>query len=334
MGKRFLREIVSPFQTLTASADITPVDLPVNPTTHYLLTLRGTQVTETAVGLYSAIADFLNTITAASVRHKGEQIIGGSLYDLAVLNARVAGMHPYGTKVSDDLAKVRTLTIPLSFSRRPYWHEEAFPATQRGNLRFFMTAGALQASFSAVSWQLEAVQLIEDNPTRYLKYVTNTRLVAASGQFDAPLPIGNPYAGILLFDPEPIATDADAYIWDQVKLLKDDVEQYYVLSDWASLVGDMARDGFNPFLLFDHRHTENLAAAYAQFARTGPQNFDLDETTTRYGYMDFDPLQDGSYLMETDGAADLKLRGFGDAAATYPATTRYLPVEVVSVAVK
>ena len=150
MGKRFLREIVSPFQALTASADIVPVDLPVNPTTHYLLTLEGTQVAETAAGLYAALADFLNVITAASVRHKGEQIIGGSLYDLAVLNARVTGMHPHGTKVSDDLAKVRTLTVPLSFSRRPFWHEEAFPATQRGNLRFFMSAGALPASFSAM----------------------------------------------------------------------------------------------------------------------------------------------------------------------------------------
>jgi hypothetical protein len=334
MGKRFLREIVSPFQTLTASADITPVDLPVNPTTHYLLTLQGTQVTETAAGLYSALADFMNTITALSVRHKGEQIIGGSLTDVAVLNARVAGLHPAGVKFSDDLAKVRSVTFPLSFSRRAFWHEEAFPATQRGNLRFFMTAAALQASFSAVSWQLEAVQLIEDNPTRYLKYVTNTRQVTVSGQFDAPLPIGNPYAGILLFDPEPLATDAAAYIWGQVKLLKDDVEQYYVLSDWESLTGSMNVPWFDPYLLFDHRHTENLAAAYAQFANTGPQKFDIDESPSRYGYMDFDPLQDGSYLMETDGAADLKLRGFADAGATFTATARYLPVELVSVAVK
>lgn len=331
MGKRFLRETVSPFQTLTASAAITPIDLPVNPLSYLILTLKGTGVAETAAGLYRTYSAFLNTIADLSVRHKGENIVQGSGYDIAVIANRVASALGGGVKFVNTVAAVRSLSLLIPFTRRLYWHEEGFPATTRGNLRFFMTASALQAAFSAVQWQLEAVQIIEDDPKTYLKYVTNTRLVAASGQFDAPLPIGNPYAGILLFDPEPLATITDNFVWNQAKLLKDDVEQYYALSDWTSLVGDSLRPDVNPYGFFEHRHTDNLAAAYAQFSKTAPAEFELDESPRRYAYLDFDPLQDSSYLLETDGAADLKLRGFASAAATFPATTRYIPVEVVSV---
>lgn len=330
MAKRYLRSIVSPFQTLTASADITPVDLPVNPLSGLILTLQGTQVAETAAGLYSTRFDFLNAITALSVRHKGENIIQGSLLDLAIVNARVAGTHPSLVKARDTVAVVRSLSVPLWFTRVPYWHEEAFPATTRGNLQLGMAAGALPASFSAMSWQLEAIELIEDDPKSYLKYVTNARALTTTGQFDAPLPIGNPLLGILLFDPEPITTVGAVYSWGQVKLLVDNVEQYFPLSDWESLVSNMWQGKAQYDKLFDHRHSENLAAAYAQFANSGPDKYDLDDSPARWGWLDFDPLQDGSYALETAGHADIKLRGFADTGAT-AGTVRYLPVEHRSV---
>src|SRR5262249_55501042 len=133
---------------------------------------------------------------------------------------------------NDAVSVVSWITVPLSFSRRRHWHEEAFPATTRGNLQFFMTAGSQPASGSAMQWQLEACELIEDDPKRYLKYVTNQRNITVAGQFDTPLPIGNPILGILLFDPQTLNTTARTQTWGQVKLLVDNVEQYYPLSDW------------------------------------------------------------------------------------------------------
>lgn len=333
MPKRFLRSIVQPRIALAASADITPIDLPVNPLSFLKLTLYGTQVAETAAGLYSAVTDFLNMITALSVRHLGENIIAGSLYDLAILNARLHGYQLSAHKLRDVVAVVRSATFLLSFSRRPYWHEEALPAFKRGELQFFMTAGALPASFSAMQWQLESVELIEDTPMRYLKYVTNQRNITVAGQFDAPLPIGNPFVGILLFDPEPIATAGLIRTWGQVKLLKDNVEQYYPLSDWESIAANLWGEIPDAYRYFDLRHTENLAAAYAQFANTAPWKIDSDNAPQQWGYLDFDPLADASYVLETKGAADVKLRGFADAGLA-GGNVRYLPVELVEVAAK
>jgi hypothetical protein len=46
-----------------------------------------------------------------------------------------------------------------------------------------------------------------------------------------------------------------------------------------------------------------------------------------YAYLDFDPLRDGSYQLETEGAADLLIRGQGDEATAI----RYYPLERVMV---
>jgi len=328
MPKRFLRSIVQPRIALTAGADITPVDLPVNPVSRLILTLFGTQVAETAAGLYSSVFDFLNLITAVSVRRQGENLIAGNLADLAILNARVTEQQISGGKFRDAVGAIRSLSIPLSFSRYAYWHEEALPAVKRGDLQFFMTAGALPASFSALQWQLEAVELIEDEPQRYLKYITNQKNQLVAGQYDLPLPLGNPLLGILLFDPEPIATAARISTLGQVKLLKDNVEQYYALSDWESLMNDLWASVPELHRYFELRHTENLAAAYAQFANTGPWKIDSDSAPQQWGYLDFDPLRDGSYQLETEGAGAILLRAFADVGIA-GGNVRYLPIELV-----
>ncbi|HEV8585915.1 MAG TPA: hypothetical protein VGT02_13180 [Methylomirabilota bacterium] len=330
MAKRFLRSIVQPRIALTASADITPIDLPVNPLSFLVLTLFGTQVAETAAGLYSSVFDFLNMITALSVRRLGEQIIAGSLLDLGFLNARLHGAQISGGKFRDAVGAVRSLSIPLAFTRKLYWHEEAFPPSKRGELQFFMTAGALPASFSAMQWQLESVELIEDEPSRYLKYVSMQRNITVSGQFDVPLPIGNPILGALLFDPETLTTLGRVQTWGQVKLLKDNVEQYYPLSDWESLMWNLWGSVPELHRYFELRHSENLAAAYAQFANTGPWKIDSDASPHQWAFLDFDPLDDGGYMLETRGAASLTLRGFADTGIA-GGNVRVLPVELVSV---
>lgn len=328
MAKRFLRSIVQPRIALTAAADVAPVDLPVNPVSRLILTLFGTQVAETAGGLYSSVFDFLNLITALSVRRQGENLIAGTLSEIAILNARLTEQQISGGKFRDAVGAIRSLSIPISFSRYAYWHEEALPAVKRGDLQFFMTAGALPASFSALQWQLECVELIEDEPQRYLKYVASQKNQLVAGQYDLPLPIGNPILGVLLFDPEPIATLGRISTLGQVKLLKDNVEQFYPLSDWESLMNDLWASVPELHRYFEVRHTENLAAAYAQFANTAPWKIDSDSAPQQWGFMDFDPLRDGSYMLETEGAAALQLRAFADAGIA-GGNVRYLPVELV-----
>jgi hypothetical protein len=322
MGKRFLRSIVSDFQTLTASADVTPLDLPVNPLSHLLLTLEGTQTTRATAGLYSMLADFHIGVTDLSIRYRGENVIQGSLSDLMMLTSFLNGYFPWGEKPDGDVGKVRTMTFLIPLGRKPFWPEEAFPATTRGTLRFQMTAGALPASFSARRWMLEAIELIEAQPTRHIKTTTISHTPVATGRRRIPLPLGNEILGILLFDPTVVTGDAASYNPHVFKLLKDNVEQYYPQSRWESLHDVYGRRGVIPFQLGGHIHFAGQAIA----SEVEEPEFNKSEAPRQYNYIDFDPLNDGYYSLETKGAASLDMDLDMDTAA---GTSRFLPVELV-----
>ncbi len=260
MGKRYLRSIVTDFQTLSASADIVPVDLPVNPLSHLILTLAFTKnVAAQATNLGQLLAPFMSAITSLSVRHRGENIIEGRLDDLAVLNMMLTGVPPAVGEFSQADNEIQFASFILSFARKHYWHEEAFPATQRGNLRFFMTAGAISALYDAFSWSLESVELIEDQPTRFLKYTTLTRALAATGRQRIPLPIGNEILGIQLFDPSDETDTGGAYAFGKVKILKDNVEQYFAESNWENIREASERRAPGYHLAWGHVHAQAAA---------------------------------------------------------------------------
>ena len=317
---RFLHSIVQPNTDLVAAADIAPFDLPVNPLSFLLLHLEFQNVAPAAIATFSALDDAITQITNINVKHQGENIISGSLRDLMVLNAVAfkALPHLYKSVNTDDA--IRGAVFPLCLGRRPYDPKSCFPATSRGNLRFEMTAGADGAGYDDINFSLEAVELIEATPTDYVKYVTSAR-VSVAGQFDAPLPIGLPLLGILGFDTGLNANVTALKSWGTIKLLKDNVEQYFPLSDVETLAGMLAMQmGGLPHGWLGHIHQINDGAALS--------NSDDGEVLATHGfngyfYLDFDPLRDGSYVLETAGAADIKIRGNGDEATAI----RYLPLE-------
>lgn len=325
MGKRYLRSIVSDVQTLTASADITPVDLPVNPLSFLVLTINaevnGAQEVQDDA---RSFIHHLGMVTDLSVRHRGENIIQGSLSDIAMISYLLTGVPPWGREFSygDNTFTSRSVLIP--FSRKPYWHEEAFPATQRGNLRFHMTAGAALGVFDNFQWALESVELIEDNPVQFLKYTTLTRALAATGRQKIPLPIGNDLLGLLLFDPTDEVDATETYAFGKVKILKDNVEQYYASSNWEALAADMAVRVQNLMTAFGHTHVQ----AAADTGVGGDGFRDADRPPIQYGFMDFDPLKDGSYSLETAGASALDLDMDSDVSS---GTVRVMPVEFVKI---
>ena len=325
MGKRFLRSIVSDFQTLTASADITPVDLPVNPLSQLVLTLALTKnVAAQATNLGNTLTAILGTITDLSVRHRGENIIQGSLTDIAVLNSVLTGHVPGVGEMGQADNEVQFVSIPLNFSRKPFMHDEAFPATQRGNLRFFMTAGSLSSLYDAASWSLEAVELIEDNPSRFLKYTTLTRALSATGRQKIPLPIGNPLLGIQLFDPSDEVDATMSYAFGKVKLLKDNVEQYFAESNWESLRDCLSRRVPSWRMAWGHQHAQAAADT-----STGQEIFTAaDVPPLQYGYLDFDPLMDSSYALDTEGSSSLDLDMNSDVSS---GTVRVIPVEMIEI---
>lgn len=325
MGKRYLHSIASPNTDLVAAADITPFDLPVNPLSVILLRLEVTNVAPAALLTYSAIDDVITQITNIRVQHKGEDIMQGSLRDLMWLNAIYQHAYPGWHKLDQLDNAVRSFVFPLCLGKRPYDPMSCFPATTRGNLRFFMTAGADGAAYDDINFSVETIELIEAQPTEYLKVTTNSR-DSVVGQFDQILPIGNEILGILLFDTGLRDTLAATYSWGTIKLLKDNVEQYFPSSDIETLAAMLHMQRQCMALPAGHQHQiSDTAGVVLSFS---------DETHTPlvndmrgYAYLDFDPLRDGSYSLETAGAADLRIRGNGDAASA----VRALPIERVMV---
>ena len=305
MGKRYLRSIVSDFQTLTASADITPVDLPVNPISHLILTILATKnVAAQATNLGNVLYGILGGITDLSVRHRGENIIQGRLDDLVVVSGVLTGHWPSVGEIAQADNQVQIATVTIPFGRRLYDHNEAFPATQRGNLRFHMTAGAASSLWDAYAWGLEAIELIEDTPTHFLKYTTSTRAIAATGRQRMPLPLGNDLLGCLLFDPSDEIDATLAYAFGKVKIMKDNVEQYFAESNWESLREAMSRRMIGYRLAWGHVH-----ALAATDTVTGEEQVVVaDRPPLQYGFLDFDPLNDSSYALDTRGAASLDVR--------------------------
>lgn len=323
MGKRFLRTIVQEPTTIAAAGDIAPIDLPVNPLSRVWLTLFIEEPAQQVTNAWTLLSDFYAAISDLSIRHKGEMIIQGSLADVMMLNGVVTRAWPFGTHFS-GIGNNKSMTFPLSFSRQPYWHNEAFPATSRGNLRFHMSvADVTPGTGTALQFAIEALELIEDDPKQYLKYTTNTRVLAATGRQRVPLPIGNELAGVLLFDPSTEIAVTETFAWGKVKVMVDNVEQYYAESNWESLRQSLSERGM--LGMNDLGHVHGHAAANTT---TGDEQVQRNEPPHQYAYLDFDPLLDDSYLLETAGHADVELDLNSDVSS---GTARYLPVELVRV---
>lgn len=319
---RYLQSVVQPNTDLPASALYGPFDLPVNPLSAILLSLEVTNVAPAALDTYQAIDDVIDQITSIIVKHKGESIIQGSLRDLMVLNAVKCGRFPGWHSMSQVDNDIRTYTFPLCFGRRMFDPKEAFPATTRGNLTMELTAGADGAGYDDINVQVEAIELIEADPEAYLKYTTQAR-ASVVGQFDQSLPIGNPILAILGFDTTMAAQGVGTSSWGTIKLLKDNVEQYFPNSDAQVLAAMLAGMLYKGGSWIGHTHQFNGAAAGLD--ETDEADYRASIGGGGYFLLDFDPLGDGTYMLETEGAADLKVRGNGDAAAA----VRLLPIEYV-----
>jgi len=325
MGKRFLRSIVRDQTLLAATGEIAPIDLPTNPLSFLVLTVWLERPDEDATSAHRALSDCFLGIGEISVRHLGRHIISGTLADLTMLAAILDGYSPWGTNVA-GLGQRQSMSFLLPFTRRTYWPEEAFPASKRGELTFHLNVlDTSPGSASAMDMAIEACELIESTPTRYLKYTTMTRTPTATGRQRVPLPLGNEILGVLLFDGLTEITTTEAFTWGKVTLMKDNVEQYYAESNAESLRFDVANRLADPGTRFGHFHASDGTAV-----PTGDELHNLNRPPLQYHYLDFDPLIDGSYALETAGASDVELDATVDSIAGTP-TMRYLPIELIKV---
>jgi hypothetical protein len=294
----FLRTVI--VNDVTPPADGTyAYDLPVNPLSHLVLTIKALNVTNEAT-----IAEILAMVSNIEVTHRGTNIIQMSAADLFALDCILFGKVPIGLNLIATDNATRAVTLIVPFGRRIMDPSEAFPSSKAGELQLKLTVDIANAGADGLILQVEAVELLDANPSRYLKATTLTKTPAATGALDVDLPIQNHFAGILLYGTTIPATTAWTTTIDQVKLLADNTERLVSLSNWESLHGDLlTRVGHEPGLI--------LASG--------------DDEIAHYAFLDFTPDNRDDFLLDTEPLSALKLRiTAGDTNAL-----RVIPIELV-----
>lgn len=319
---RFLRTVLHSNVSLAAGASPLDKDLGVNPLSFLSITIKFTNATANTVPL---LTNILAVLSSVDVLFKGTSIFSASLLDLAFLLRFLWG-RSFSIGWRDQvLSDIGILTLWVPFTRVPFWLKEAFPATRKGDLTLRLTPAAAFTNInSPLTIQVEMVELLDAIPEQFIKVTTKRKTFVATGNDDIDMPLGNPLVGILLFGTTVPNLASFVATLQTVKLLVDNVETDYSLTEWETLFGDGELFGEAPGRHFDLFHQENLAAAYTQNATTAVASI-AQVAIMQHAYLNFDPLKDDSYLLDTAGRGRVNLQvnaGSADLA-------RALPVELI-----
>lgn len=283
-------------ERVLVAGDNGPFDLPVNPVSFLLLHVRA----ECAAGAPD-FQQLIGHIQSISVGFKGTQIVNMLGVDLVRLVHRVSGRGMNIEGFNAVAPALVSFTVMIPFTRMPFSSKEAFPATRRGEFNIVITRSAALTNIVNPVFSLETVQMLEAEPTQFLKMVTLSRSIAI-GDADFELPIGNPFLGIQIFSPTGMGNAPISETIRRQRLLLDNVEY------------DYADAGFD-------------ASRALGFLRASDLN-DYSGITSlqrNYTYLDFDPLRDDGFMVETEGRASVRMRFVPDVTGT----VRMTPVELV-----
>lgn len=318
----FLKSVLAQDEAVTVSTRVT-YDLPVNPLSHILFTLKGLNETSTMTDHVNLVGMLL-ALTNIAVEFKGTSIFSGSGKDLAVLFQRILGIPVGQTNVVKTDEGTRMFTLTLPFGRKLFDVNECFPAVKRGDLRLIVDYAAAQTAFTDLYAQIETVELPGATPKQFMKATTISKTMVSGVGNDVDLPIGNAILGILLFSTTTPTGASYAASIDKVKCLVDNVESHFSETNWETLHGEFRGkfpiNGQND----DHIHRGNFTTTVE-----GDTGFAQDAAAylEKYAYLNFDPTGDGAFALVTEGKSRVHLRVTGGAADA----ARFMPVELIGV---
>lgn len=321
---RFIHSILTPNVAIAADGDVS-YDLPVNPLSVVLLNINPLNETST-IGNYSLLQALLSAVDNVRVSHKGSAVIDIRGDDLCMLNMAYHGISPWQSNAVETDDDRRSLILPILFGRRAYDAVECFPETKKGELSLTVTWDIADTGFDGLRISIETIELPEATPDFVEKKTTLAQTFAATGQNDVDLPIGNAIRALLLWGTTSWAGAAPAPTWGQLEVLKDNSQLGYTSTDWEVARAIMALRGVYFPPSFEHIHSVNAAGA-------GREDTELPEIglskDAYYALLDFDPLRDDSYILETEGAGRVNVRCNAEAAEA----VRVVPIEKVGTGV-
>jgi hypothetical protein len=311
-------------EAVTAGGVLRVDDLPVNPLSVILLTIRAEV---SAANTLPTLANLLGVFSRIEVVYKGQNIISGSPADLWALAYYLLGRSPHVGRMSDAAANARVwLTLPILLGRRPFDLTECFPSVRRGELQLQCTPASSFTAITNVTIQIETIELLEAQPAGFLKVTTASKTPAATGDHDVDLPIGNDILGVILFGTTVPVDAAFTASIQTVKTLVDNVEWGYPLAQWETLRGHEA--------LWCDQPWQDTAAS-VRLGGGAPAANDLSEALQwptallrQYAALNFELQKGAGFPLVTEGRARINLRINAGAADAI----RVLPVEYIKTA--
>ncbi len=296
----FRRRVPVPRRAVVAGVN-GPFDLGVNPISHLVVHIDGLVAAVTAVGVRQPYTDMTNLLVA----FQGSSVINLAGVDLQAAVAAALRRVPYVWNQSSAVnGQIVRVSIVVPFGRKLFVEEECFPASKKGDLQLSMTFAAEGATFTTRNVTVEAVEMPGAVPKMFMKLVSLTRALVAT-DFDMPLPIGNTYAGILVFEPAVEAAGAASGTIRNLTLLLDNREQIVIGSRFEALRSEFETRVANI--------DEYIASAIPALGS--------------YALIDLDPRYDGAFLLESTKYEDIRLRFELDNAGS----PRVIPFELVNV---
>jgi len=317
----FIQSILSHDEAVTLGTVVTK-DLPVNPLSHILLTLKLAR-SGTATSHVPRFMNIPAIFSRIEVLYKGSAVYSLSGVDCFASGILINNFESWAVNCEDleDAEWALTLLVPLT--RKLYDPIECFPATTRGELILQLTYAAASADWDDIRMQIETVELPDATASQFIKQTTLSATPTANVPLDIPLPIGNDISDIIVWQHQIQDGTSDTAAIDKMEILVDNINHFYPES-FIETIQNMT--GWRrPAPGYFGYHTHKLSAASfvegAQVSAPKPE----DHVLACYMLMPFDLLRDGTYSLKTAGASDVNLRL--DVAAF--GALRIIPVEVV-----
>lgn len=316
----FIHSVLAQNEAVVAGTTVT-YDLPVNPLSFILLTLRFQQNKADVQLDWDSVDAMLSRV---EVLLEGSAIFRANGSDLEALDAMFLGYVPWiGNRYGDD-DEYTYFTFLIPLGRKPYHPRECFPRSTRGELQLQITYAAAFTDIDGVTAQIETVEIPDATPERFLKVTTLSVTPTAAGELDIELPIGNVLAGVLFFGETVPLADANLQTLTYSQLLADNIRRYFSHTNYECW-GQLPAIRNQPPIAHGYHIHQIDGAAYAQYMDTGVVKYRNDRCI-QHRMWDFDPLRDGTFLFDTAGLSQLVTRIFaGDTGAI-----RVLPVELIA----
>jgi len=303
-----------------AVGTVVQYDLPVNPLSHILLTLRYNRTAAAAAAL-PLITNTLNMIAKMEVLYKGSAIFSMSGYDCVAAGIYIPGFESWGVNYGGIATEECSFTFCIPLGRRLYDPRECFPRSTRGELMLQITYAAAFTDITSVEAQIETVEIPDASPERFLRMTTLSATLTAGGENDIDLPIGNPISDIVLYGGEIPQGAANLATLGYLQVLVDNVRRFYSHTNYETHHNMAGRMRPAPGYWGLHKH-------YTTTTTISNAAMPDDHIIACYSHLPFDVLGDGEYMLETAGKSDVTLRIGVDVGVTGLAV-RVIPCEIV-----